>query len=275
LAELDVNGVRVQFVDEGSGMPVVLLHGGISSSRQWRPLIDRLCGRYRLLAPDFVGHGGTSPWTGERPFGFSEEWRLVEAMIDRAGGPVHLVGHSYGGWIAIDGALGVPDRIRSLSLIEPSVFHLLRHGSDAEAWSEAKMLRDKLVDLVNGGNAERFARWFMGYWIAPGAWEALPEEGRARVRSLLPVHAMGALSIFGREKALDDYARIDMPTLLVRGTRTVPPSRAVVDLLARTIPGVRLAEIDGAGHTSPVTHGDAVNTAIEAHLERCESGIAA
>jgi pimeloyl-ACP methyl ester carboxylesterase len=269
--KLEIDGMPMQFVDEGNGHPVVLLHGGISSSRQWRSLIDRLSGRYRLLAPDFIGQGGTTNWDRERPFGFHDEWRLVEAMFDMVDGPVHLVGHSYGGWIAVDGALGVLDRLKSLTLIEPSAFHLLRYDKDTDAWSEAQEIKRKLIECLRESSEAQLAPWFMEYWVGPGSWQAMPDDGKAMVQSLLPVHAMGALAMYGQDVSLEDYARIDVPTLLVRGSETVLPSHRVVDLLAAVIPDCELVEIEGAGHTSPMTHTEQVNAVIEAHLDHARS----
>ena len=66
---------------------------------------------------------------------------------------------------------------------------------------------------------------------------------------------------------LSEYAALDRPTLLVRGTNTTVAAAAVVDCLHRILPNHRLCEIEGARHMSPLTHADAVNALIEEHLE--------
>ncbi len=265
---LDVEGTRLNYADEGEGPPVVLLHGGTSNNRQWRGLTARLSDRFRVLAPDFNGHGGTSPWRHHRPLAFADEWRLVEAMLDLAGEGVHLVGHSYGGWVAVDGALDAQERLRSLTLIEPSAFHILVNDSESEALAEARRLCQMHVDLVGEGRLEELAERFMDYWMAPGSWAAVPEERKEKVLTLLPLHTQGWVAGLALDIPLDAYARLDVPTLLVRGTTTVLPSRRVVDLLLATLPDCRLVEIEGAGHMSPMTHAGEVDAAIGAHLER-------
>src|SRR5262245_10665510 len=89
------------FLEVGDGEPVVLLHAGGSVGAQWNGVIANLRGTYRLLAPDFHGVGGTSPWTGGHEGLIAGEVGLIELMLGRAGGRAHVVGHSYGGWMAL------------------------------------------------------------------------------------------------------------------------------------------------------------------------------
>ena len=266
---LDVDGTRLNYIDEGRGPPVVLLHAGASNGEQWRKLIDSLSGRYRVLAPDLHGQGQTSPWPDARPLSFADEWNLVEAMFRVAPGPVHLVAHSYGGWVALDGALLAAGRLATLTLIEPSAFHLLRDDKDAAAagnYAEILDLCTAHVELVGQGKLIAAAERSISYWFGAATWEAMSEHRRAAVAALMPAHTKGFAAIFAPRVALAEYRRIGAPTLLMRGTETVAPSRRVVELLHRTLPDNRLVEIAGAGHTAPMSHAAAVNAEIEAHL---------
>ena len=272
LPTLDVNGTTLNFIDEGRGPPVVLLHAEASNGRQWHKLIGRLRRRYRVLAPDFHGQGETSEWTAERPLSLADEWKLVEAMFRLSQGPAHLVAHSYGGWVALDGALLAGRRLASLTLIEPSAFHLLRDdgaagaADAAGAYQEIRRLCAAHVDLVGRGKLMEAAQRSISYWFGAATWRAMKEDRRAAVAALMPAHAKGFAAIFAPRVALTEYRRIEAPTLLMRGTETVAPSRRVVELLHRTLPDNRLVEIPGAGHTSPMSHAEAVNAEIEAHL---------
>ncbi len=90
------------FVDDrGAGTPVVLLHSGGMSSRQWRSLAERLAANHRVLAPDLLGSGKNPPWPGDLPFGYELDVAAVARVLDRVDGAVHLVGHSYGGLVAL------------------------------------------------------------------------------------------------------------------------------------------------------------------------------
>lgn len=58
---LELSGSRVEYIDQGRGEPVLLLQSSASSSAQWRALVERLGGRWRVIAPDLYGYGGTAP----------------------------------------------------------------------------------------------------------------------------------------------------------------------------------------------------------------------
>ena len=267
MPRLDVDRATLNFIDEGRGAPVVLLHAGASSARQWGKLIAGLRRRYRVLAPDFHGQGETSEWTAGRPLSLADEWKLVEAMFRLAPGPAHLVAHSYGGWVALDGALVAGERLSSLTLIEPSAFHLLRDDGAGGDYREIHALCEAHVDLVGQGRLMEAAERSIGYWFGVATWRGMGEDRRAAVAALMPAHTKGFAAIFAPRVALAEYRRLKVPTLLMRGTRTVAPSRRVVELLHRTLPDNRLVEIAGAGHTSPMSHAGAVNAEIEVHVD--------
>src|SRR5262249_20189693 len=134
------------FLEAGQGEPVVLLHAGFSVGSQWNGVIAALRTRYRLLALDFHGLAGTSPWTGGFEGLIAGEVALIERMVDYAGGAkTHLVGHSYGGWMAMHAIRSLAPRIASLTLIEPPAVRLLR-GVDDEAYDEIQQLYQAILD---------------------------------------------------------------------------------------------------------------------------------
>src|SRR5688572_6699464 len=94
---IEISGSRVEYLEQGRGEPVVLLHSSASSGAQWRALAERLSSRYRVIAPDLYGYGATAHWPGQGPFHLEREAEIVEALLARVGEPAHLVGHSYGG----------------------------------------------------------------------------------------------------------------------------------------------------------------------------------
>ena len=176
---------------------------------------------------------------------------------------------AYGGWVALDGALLAAGHLLSLTLIELSAFHLLRDDGAAGAagfYEEIHGLCAAHVDLVGQGKLIEAAERSISYWFGAATWRAMTEHRRTAVAALMAAHTKGFAAIFAPRIALAEYRRITTPTLLMRGTETVAPSRRVVELLHRTLPDNRLVEIAGAGHTSPMSHAAAVNAEIEAHL---------
>jgi len=134
------NGVRIAFAETGRGETVVLLHASASSGAQWRSLTDCLQRRWHVLAPDFHGYGRTDPWPEPALPGLGDAAALVDAILGRGTERIHLVGHSYGGAVALRLASDRPARLLSLTLIEPVAFHLLGRAPDGTR--EHDLLRD-------------------------------------------------------------------------------------------------------------------------------------
>jgi pimeloyl-ACP methyl ester carboxylesterase len=96
---------------------VMALHCSGAGASQWNYLAEALGGGYEVLAPEHFGNESIGPWTGEHPFSLADEAARTIALIDECEGKVHLVGHSYGGGVALNVALARPTRIASLALI--------------------------------------------------------------------------------------------------------------------------------------------------------------
>src|SRR5215467_11177508 len=116
---IDANGARIAYAETGRGETVVLLHASASSGAQWRSLTEDLQGRWRVLAPDLHGYGQTGPRPESHLPGLGDEAALVDAILGRSAPRFHLVGHSYGGAVALRLASDRPARLLSLTLIEP------------------------------------------------------------------------------------------------------------------------------------------------------------
>ncbi len=263
---LRVNNKMVAYTEQGHGQTVLLLHCNGSSRRQWRKLIDRLSSKYRVLAPDIYGHGDT-PFP-QSPGGFTEEDEIamIDALIGQTKGPFHLVGHSYGGAIALRSALIWKNRLLSLTLIEPALFELLREGREAGLWKDIADLAGGHISLVEAGDVEAAGDLFMSYWIGAENWRAMPPDRRDPINRSIPAVAIAWEIILRQKSELADYAGLGVPTTLLMGSETKKTCRRVVELLGSKLPHANLVSIQGAGHMAPLTHPDAVNAAIEGHI---------
>src|SRR5688572_31469305 len=160
--------------------PVVLLHCSGSSGAQWRALVALLGGRHHVVTPDLIGYGAAAPWNGRGAFCLAQEAAPVRSILGQLNEPVHLVGHSYGGAVALHIARTRPELVKSLTLIEPSAFHLLRGGDtiDVAALGEiTAVAADARAALAVGDYAGGFGR-FVDYWSGPGSWAAMQQDKR-------------------------------------------------------------------------------------------------
>src|SRR5437764_15082163 len=125
---LSLPGERPGFSVAGTGTPVVLLHASLGSKSQWSTLIERLSRRFCVVAVDLHGYGDNTSLRTPAPFRLDDEVDLVMDRLDAAVDPrarIHLVGHSYGGLVALRLAQRHPHRVASVCVYEPVVMRLL------------------------------------------------------------------------------------------------------------------------------------------------------
>lgn len=266
------NPVVAHVFERGHGTPVVLLHSSGASGGQWRVLADVLSRRWRAIAPDLCGYGGSSAWFGSGAFTLGHEAQRLQRLLGDLDEPVHLIGHSYGGAVALHLARmrGLP--LRSLTLIEPVAFHLLRgrSGPDAAALAEITRLAGAVQRALVRGDLDGGYGRFVDYWSGRGTWEQLPAARRAELAPQLAKVALDFEAALNEPGSPDELRTLALPTLLIRGARSVLPTQAICNRLAATLPDVRSEVIDGAGHMAPLTHREVVNRHIAGWLAALE-----
>lgn len=264
--------------EAGTGTPVVLLHCTGGSGNQWRGVIDALAADplavgpdlrgLRLIMPDLHGYGASESWLGTEPMRLADDAAIVHALAEEAGEPVHLVGHSYGGAVALAAALEKPASLSSLTLIEPVAFALLRGGDalDAELFAEITDVGDRIAGSLVDGDRDTALERFVDYWSGPGAWRSMPAEAQGSLGRRVGAIARNFAATTGAVADLPALSRLTVPTLLLRGSQTRAIARRIVERLMWTLPHVTLRSIEGAGHMAPLTHPTPVARAIGHHV---------
>ena len=254
----------------GSGPAVICLHANASSSSQWRALMELLAPRFRVLAVDSYGSGKSPEWPSDREIALADEVALIEPVLRGAGAPMILVGHSYGGAVALRAALDRPaGDIRALVLYEPTLFALVDAASPPP--NEADGIRGAVAAsaaALERGDRHAAAQAFIDYWMEEGAYERMPEARREAIAASAVNVRRWAYALHREPTPLEAFRRLDMPVLLMVGRKTRPSARGVARLLAATLPRVELQEFEALGHMGPVTDPETVNAAIARFLER-------
>ena len=257
------------FRESGAGAGVVCIHSSASSSGQWRPLMDRLANRFRVFAVDLYGYGQSPPWPDDHELSLADEVRLLEPVFRAAGERFHLVGHSYGGAVALRAALDDPGRIHSLTLFEPVLFAvLMQEDPEQPAAREIASVRDDTIAAVDRGDLAQSAERFIDYWMGAGAWANMPEKRRQVIASTMRKVKAEWHALFTEPTPLAAFSSLAVETLFLVGSRSPASSKGIARLLTRTLPRVTTLEIDGVGHMGPVTHADKISAAIGDYLDR-------
>ncbi|HWM31655.1 MAG TPA: alpha/beta hydrolase [Methyloceanibacter sp.] len=265
MKQLKAGGVEIAYVDEGKGPCVIIGHCSSASHREWLPLIEVLKSDWRVLAPDFIGYGQSGAWPAYKPFNIEADRDVLLALTKKTKGKLHLVGHSYGAALALEAARTLGDRVKSLTLIEPVAFHLLRQEGGS-AWAEVEQMGLAVLGPVARGDDRTAARAFMVFWLGRWRWWLSPERFKAAIAATIPKVALEFTIAINAPTTLQDYAKIAAPTLLIAGGKTRASARTVVDLLAGALPNAAVTILKGAGHMSPFTHPDEINRLILDHL---------
>jgi pimeloyl-ACP methyl ester carboxylesterase len=247
---------------------VVLLHSSGMSSRQWRILADSLSATHRVIAPDLLGSGENPLWPADEPFHFRQDVQELIALINGLGEPVHLVGHSYGGLLALTIARQIPEKMRSVCVYDPVAFGVLYDANDKEGLENLEKASENPVfqDVSQGGN-EAWLEGFIDYWNGPGAWKSLPDTSQKSFIRVGRKVFYEVFSLMNDRTTLVEYAKNTAPTLLMHGEVSPAAARRVIALLGQRLPQAKVVSIEGAGHMGPLLQMRQVNKQIIAHIK--------
>ena len=236
--------------------PALLLHCALAHSKVWTPLATRLSNDLTMIAPDMPGHGRSAAWDQR-----SDLHDQVTAITrDCLGSGGHVIGHSFGATVALRLAMEEPEKVHSLTLIEPVLFAAARD-------SDLAVFKSYIAKSQGFGAALAKEDWssaaadFIGIWGDGRPWADLSGKEQITFSQLMPfiretepclVEDANGLLTPGRPE------NITCPTRLIRGARTEPIVEAIHRTLEHRIPGAVDTIVDGAGHMVPITHPDDV-----------------
>jgi pimeloyl-ACP methyl ester carboxylesterase len=266
---MNINFVHPQRVSCGQ---VIALHCSGADASQWRCLSEALGADYAMLTPEHYGSESRGPWTGEHAFTLADEAAISIALIDESDEKVHLVGHSYGGGVALHAALSRPNKIASLSLYEPTAFHLLRQMGEAgaQAYAEIQEIARRISQCIVTGDYRSGVADFVDYWNNHGAWKAMRPAAQSALMRWAPKAPLDFEALVNDPTPAKAYTALKFPVLILHGERAPLPTRVISERLIEILPKSRLKIVAGAGHMGPLTHASEVSRLIIQHIAAVE-----
>ncbi|MBT1517193.1 alpha/beta hydrolase [Bradyrhizobium sp. SRL28] len=260
--EVQINGLTLHYIELGQGTPVVLVHGTLEDYRTWDGQLEALSKGYRLISYSRRYHYPNEWPKDSTDFSVTIHARDLAAFIKALNlPPVHLIGHSYGAFIAFLVARDHPEVIRSLTLGEPPIMPLLKTTPGGDALLTAAIARSIATsEAFKQGNDEEGVRRFVNGVLGEGSYEKLPPpvlkrlmdnaqelKGEASSRDLFP------------PTTCEDVQKVKAPTLLLDGERSPKMFRLINDRLEHCLPSAERAMIPAASHQMEVENPQAFN----------------
>ncbi len=261
---------RVDYDESGAGPTIVLVPGSCSTGAAWRPVIAAWDNRFRCVTTSLLGYGKTAERRTAGDPSISHEADALESVIRRAGGPVHLVGHSFGGLVALAVALRDRAPLASLTILEAPAVEALREDRDDRHYRAFRQMTESYFAAFEGGNGEAIAA-MIDFYGGAGSFASWPPRLRAYAMETTPVNILDWASAFGFPLSAEALARVRVPTLVIRGGASHPAVQRANGLVSERISEATLATIEGAAHFMIATHVEEVARLVARHVHRAEA----
>jgi len=254
---VSVGGDSFAVQDEGRGPPVLLVHGFPLDHTMWAAQVEALAPHHRVIVPDLRGFGASVVTPGKVTMSRMAE--DLAALLDTLGvtEPVTFAGFSMGGYVGWPFLRSQRRRVARLVLCDT------RAVADT---AEAAQGRLAMADKLEAEGAAVAADAMLPKLLAPGRAERDPALAR-RVREVILATDPRGIAAAQRGMAERTDARADLPllglpVLVIVGEHDAISTRGEMSALAAEIPGARLVEVSGAGHTTPMEAPAAVTAAL-------------
>ena len=251
---------------KGDGEPVVLIPGGLTGWVSWIPHAERLSARWRTIRVQPIHNElGSAGRRGDPGYTAETERESLRMTLDALGiEAAHFAGWSGGGKALIEFALAYPERVRTLTLLEPAAYWIL------EQLGEATPDVERGNAFIHGLFGKEVTEDDLAAFLEAAGLASSKEEARSDPYWERAVPHRMALSWFsedllGSRRSIQELANIGCPVLLVKGSVTTDAEKHLVDVLAKRLPDATVLELPG-DHASHIQSIDAFLVAFERHL---------
>ena len=260
-----VNGSEYFYEEVGSGFPVVFAHGLLFDRHMWDHQVETLSSRYRCIAYDFLGHGGSSSGRGE--YSLEEEAENLHGLLGQWGAsPAHLVGLSMGGMVGMRLALAHPEDLRSLALLDTS---------SEEEEAERRPQYEAMAAAMRASGPESVVDAVLPLMFSQGFIQGQSQLLAHHRQQFLSVNTEGVelatKAVTRRTSVLDGLPRIKLPTLVIVGSEDVATTPDKAQRIAGGIAGARLETIAGSGHMTPIEQPERISQLLSEFLSEVGS----
>jgi len=266
MKKIQINDHTFQHLEDGSGSPLVLVHGSMNDHRTWEGQMGPFAEKYHVIAYSRRYHYPDQPSEPITDYSFSLHADDLITLIETLKlGPVNITGASYGGYVGLLAALKKPELVKTMVLVEPPVIPLLLSNVNNPFQILLLMLKNfpagksflkcgmKALEpakkQLKKGNTEEGIRLFTDGVLGEGSYEELSEEVKSGLMDNAPalkaeLFGPGFPDGFPKKEA----AQLQIPTLLIKGSDSPRFFHAIVDQLDRILPLSRQEVVANTSH---------------------------
>jgi pimeloyl-ACP methyl ester carboxylesterase len=285
MASVAIDGSRFEYVEAGSGDPLVLVHGSASDYRTWHAQRDAFAERFRTIAYSRRYHWPNRPIPEDVDYAMTEHVDDLQVVLRTLGAtPAHLIGHSYGAFLCLLLALRAPRLVHTLVLAEPPVITLLVSmppklpelikllvTRPRAGMAIIKFGRQGVVPAVKAfrqGEVDAGIRTYGDAVFGRGGYHRLSESRKAQVQDNCTNVKAELLGPGFAPLDVDAVRSVDVPTLLVTGEQSIPLFRHLTDRLEELVPRSERTAIPDASHLMHEDNASAYNAVVLSFIRK-------
>ncbi len=244
------------FEEQGSGTPIVFIHGSYANTSTWKKMVEKLAVNHHCIAIKLPGHGGTPEPEDFSCPSLATELSIIEQVVNKLTcQPIHLVGHSFGGVIALAQVLTNRLSVAKMTLFEPVAVWVLKRIDDQIMYLSVQDFLVKYRHAV-ANNTPYACGKVIDFWGGKGLFSSLPEFIKANMVPLINNNIRHWDIDANISNNLTDLQQCTVPTRLVYGDKSSTVAHAICHHLGKQMPNGRIFVIKGASHFLVTSHVD-------------------
>ena len=246
---------------------VMMLHGTASNAKQWSQLATLLNQQYSVYTPEIPGYVKNENDTLQAFHSLDNRVKPLLDLLDSINEKIHLVGHSFGGLVALRLGELRPNKVLSITIYEPTVIGVFKGCTEPTDLALASEVKN-LAEVVKHSSPEVAMESFINFWHGTKQWPNIPKSIQNKLCQYADIAAVDFLNGLEDLYQALPHQHFQGQVNVIFGSKTVPLAKGIATKLGQKLPNAKMFELAGLGHMGPITHAQEFNNAIGDILRR-------
>ena len=257
----------MDFLNSKQKQTVMMLHGTASNAKQWSQLSAELNQQYSVYAPEIPGYRKKQIETPQDFQSLDLRVKPLLDLLDSISEQIHLIGHSFGGLVALRLGELRPDKVLSITIYEPTVIGVFKGCTEPTDLALASEVKN-LAEVVKHSSPEVAMESFINFWHGTKQWPNIPKSIQNKLCQYADIAAVDFLNGLEDLYQAQPHQHFQGQVNVIFGSKTVPLAKGIATKLGQKLPNAKMFELAGLGHMGPITHAQEFNNAIGDILRR-------